>query len=260
VTYPLTAIISDLHSNTPALDTALADCRDRGVQRYVCLGDVIGYGADPCGALDRVMDLCVPARENGLCLQGNHEYALCYNAEDFNPKARAAIDWTHVTISGAPERSSEYWDFLGDLQPVDTDEVAMFAHGSPRDPVREYILPRDARDETKMQANFEVMQRPVCFVGHSHVPAVYYKDGTLFRPDGTDGPFALGDLDSNPCIVNVGSIGQPRDGDARLSYVIFDGANITFVRLEYDWRAAAEAIRSVPELPEFLADRLKDGR
>lgn len=260
MTYPLTAIISDLHSNTPALDTALADCRDRGVQRYVCLGDVIGYGADPCGALDRVMDLCVPARENGLCLQGNHEYALCYNAEDFNPKARAAIDWTHVTISGAPERSSEYWDFLGDLQPVDTDEVAMFAHGSPRDPVREYILPRDARDETKMQANFEVMQRPVCCVGHSHVPAVYYKDGTLFRPDGTDGPFALGDLDSNPCIVNVGSIGQPRDGDSRLSYVIFDGANITFVRLEYDWRAAAEAIRSVPELPEFLADRLKDGR
>ena len=260
MTYPLTAIISDLHSNTPALDTALADCRDRGVQRYVCLGDVIGYGADPCGALDRVMDLCVPARENGLCLQGNHEYALCYNAEDFNPKARAAIDWTHVTISSAPERSSEYWDFLGDLQPVDTDEVAMFAHGSPRDPVREYILPRDARDETKMQANFEVMQRPVCFVGHSHVPAVYYKDGTLFRPDGTDGPFALGDLDSNPCIVNVGSIGQPRDGDSRLSYVIFDGANITFVRLKYDWRAAAEAIRRVPELPEFLADRLKDGR
>ena len=258
--YPLTAIISDLHGNTPALDTALADAKDRGVQRYVCLGDVIGYGADPCGTLDRVMELCVPDNADGLCLQGNHEYALCYSAEDFNPKARAAIDWTHSAISSASDRASDYWDFLGELEPSAIDEAAMFAHGSPRDPVREYLLPRDARDEKKMQANFEAMRRPVCFVGHSHVPAVYYKDGSLFRPDGIDGPYALGDLDSNPCIVNVGSVGQPRDGDARLSYVLFDGSNITFIRLEYDWRAAAEAIRSVPELPEFLADRLEAGR
>jgi len=260
VTYPLTAIISDLHGNAPALETALEDARSRGVQRYVCLGDVIGYGADPCGALEKVMQHCVPSANGGLCLQGNHEYALCYSAEDFNPKARAAIEWTHAAISAASERSSDYWDFIGELKPSATDDVAMFAHGSPRDPVREYLLPRDARDESKMQANFGAMQRSVCFVGHSHVPAVYYKDGTLFRPNGTDGPYDLGDLDANPCIVNVGSVGQPRDGDARLSYVLFDGARITFIRLEYDWQAAAQAIRTVPELPEFLADRLEVGR
>lgn len=268
--YPLTAIISDLHGNTPALETALADARERGVRRYVCLGDVVGYGAEPRGTLDRVMELCVPGArdsaepgtslEDGLCLQGNHEYALCFSAEDFNPKARAAIDWTHSDVCSDSDRSEAYWEFIGSLEPSARDEVAMFAHGSPRHPVREYILPRDVRDEAKMAANFAAMDRGVCFVGHSHVPAVYYKDGSLFCPEGTAGPYDLGDLDENPCIVNVGSVGQPRDGDPRLSYVVFDGTSLTFIRLEYDWGTSAERIRAVDALPDFLADRLAAGR
>ena len=281
MTYPLTAILSDLHGNAPALETALADARKRGAKRYVCLGDVIGYGARPRHNLDWVMRLCISAPtapsefgalEPGLCLQGNHEYALLNSAEDFNARARAAIEWTREELNrdgvddgveGTPvdkERRYAYWDFLAGLEPVAHDGTAMFAHGSPRDPVREYMLPRDITDDAKMRANWECMEEPVCFVGHSHVPAVYFEDRRLFRPKGTEGPYDLGTGARLRAIVNVGSIGQPRDGDSRLSYVLFDGRAITFVRLEYDVERAMADIAAVPELPHYLAERLKVGR
>jgi len=268
--YPLTAIVSDLHGNAPALETALADARRRGVRRFVCLGDVVGYGASPRHNLDLVMRLCVPEPrpqagegplEPGLCLLGNHEHALLNTAEDFNPKARQAIDWTKEELNngGDREASYAYWDFLAELEPCADDGTAMFAHGSPRDPVREYLVPRDIQDEPKMRANFERMSAPVCFVGHSHVPAVYYEDRRLYRPRDTEGPYELG-LPEVRMIVNVGSVGQPRDGDSRLSYVLFDGTSITFVRLAYDVERAAAAIRAVEALPDYLADRLAVGR
>jgi diadenosine tetraphosphatase ApaH/serine/threonine PP2A family protein phosphatase len=271
VDYPLTAIISDLHANEPALETALADARSRGARRFVCLGDAVGYGAKPRFVLDWVMRLCVakpdaPAEfgplEPGLCLQGNHEYALLESAEDFNPKARAAIEWTHeeLTNGGARDRGWDYWDFIGELKPLMRDEVAMFAHGSPRDPVREYLVPRDNQDEDKMRACFAQMDRSVCFVGHSHVPAIFREDGQLVLPRGTEGPFDLGFASGARAIVNTGSVGQPRDGDPRLSYVMFDGATVTFVRCDYDVAAAQHAIREVPGLPDYLAERLAVGR
>jgi predicted phosphodiesterase len=271
VSYPLTAILADLHGNRPALETALQDARERGVRRFVCLGDVVGYGSDPRHNLDHVMRLCVPEPDGsalgyaagelapGFCLQGNHEHALLNSAEDFNPKARAAIEWTREELTRGPSRetSYDYWDFVGGLVPLVRDEAAMFAHGSPRDPVREYVLPRDIQDEAKMRANFALLDRPVCFVGHSHVPAVYYADQRLYRPRDTEGPYDLGEV---PCIVNVGSVGQPRDGDRRLSYCLFDGRNVTFVRLAYDVEAAQAGIRAVAALPDYLADRLAVGR
>jgi len=271
LSYPLTAILSDLHGNTPALETALADARDRGVRRFVCLGDVVGYGANPRHNLDVAMRLFVPEPqpydgfdelESGLCLLGNHEYALLHSAEDFNPKARLAIDWTREALTETEDREAgyAYWDFLGELQPSLHDGVAMFAHGSPRDPVREYLVPRDIQDDAKMSANFERMTRPICFVGHSHVPAVYYEDRRIYRPRGIEGPYDLGEKPEVKVIINVGAVGQPRDGDARLSYALFDGRHVTFIRLEYDVEAAAAAIRAVVGLPDYLADRLFVGR
>lgn len=272
MSYPLTAILSDLHGNRPALEVALADARARGARRFVCLGDMVGYGAEPRFCLDAVMALCVPeprdpqsatgdaSLEGGICLKGNHEEALLFSADDFNPKARAAIEWTRDEVNRDPERSEAYWDFLGALSPSATDTRAMYAHGSPREPVREYVLPRDVRDTAKMRALFAHLERPVCFIGHSHVPAVYFEDGSYFLPKGTEGPFDLDGLERNRAIVNVGSVGQPRDGDARLSYVLFDGLHLTFVRLAYDVEAAAAAIRAVPDLPDYLAERLAVGR
>lgn len=281
MTYPLTALISDLHANIPALETAVADARERGVQRFVCLGDVVGYGAQPLECLDEVMKLCTAESrfgglEPGLCLQGNHEYALLASAEDFNDKARAAIEWTREAIGAGGDRGQAhaYWDFLGSLEPALDDGIAMYAHGSPRDPVREYLLPRDARDTDKMGALFGHMkvtwpEARVCFVGHSHVPGLFYEDGRYYRPRDTEGPYALfegGEDDESGAesdgrvICNVGSVGQPRDGDPRLSYALFDGSAVTFVRLDYDIATAQAAIRSVPELPDYLAERLEQGR
>lgn len=282
--YPLTAILADLHANTPALGVALADARARGVERFVCLGDVVGYGARPRECLSMVMELCVPgARDaerdgmalvDGICLQGNHEHALLHSAEDFNPKARAAIEWTRDEIRSDPDRERGYafWDFIDSLEPMQVDDQTMYAHGSPRDPVREYMLPRDIRDVDKMTANFKLMERDVCFVGHSHVPAIYREDGRLFLPGGrgsaldtgTEGAGEivrdLAGVARNRAIVNVGSVGQPRDGDNRLSYVTYDGSEVTFIRLPYEFESAAAAIRAVPELPDYLADRLAVGR
>lgn len=272
MTYPLTALLSDLHANWPAVEVAVADARERGVQRFVCLGDVIGYGARPLECLDEVMKLCTAeARfgglEPGLCLQGNHELALLSSAEDFNEKARQAIDWTRDTISAAGdrERAHAYWDFLGSLQPLLVDGIALYAHGSPRDPVREYLLPRDARDTEKMAAVFAHMravapEARVCFVGHSHVAGLFYEDGRYYRPRDTEGPYDLLEGGDGRVICNVGSVGQPRDGDPRLSYAIFDGTNLTCVRLDYDHAQAQADIRAVPELPDYLADRLEQGR
>ncbi|MDF1798609.1 MAG: metallophosphoesterase family protein [Planctomycetota bacterium] len=310
--YLLTALISDLHGNVPALRVALGDALARGVRRFVCLGDVVGYGAEPRLTLDWTMALCglepgadgplpphVPADlaaelgldaeavaaiderlEPGLCLLGNHEHALLHVPEDFNPKARAAIEWTKVELGAGPkDRTTAYWDLLGDLEPLATDAIAQFVHGSPRDPVREYVVPRDSQDPARLAALFGPMVRGVCFVGHSHVPAVYYEDGRIFLPKNgkggslkpADGPYALGvpgtgtaahpvDDSAPRAIVNVGSVGQPRDGDPRLSYVLFDGHNVTFIRLEYDIAAAARRIVDVPELPDYLAERLSRGR
>ena len=270
MTYHLTAIISDLHGNRQALEACLADAARRGVRRFVCLGDMVGYGAEPRACLDAVMQRCVPVPsgdgeglEPGLCLKGNHEEALLFSADDFNPKARAAIEWTREEVSRDPARADDYWDFIGDLEASGTDDLAMFAHGSPRDPVREYVIPRDIRDREKMAALFGAMSRSICFIGHSHVPVVLFEDGAYFVPKGEDpvsGPYDLGDLDGNRAIVNVGSVGQPRDGDPRLSYVLFDGRNVTFVRAEYDHASAAAAIHAVDELPEFRAERLASGR
>lgn len=268
--YAKTAIISDLHGNIPALETVIADAQARGVRRFVCCGDVVGYGAQPREALDIVQRLCVvgasypdgESLEDGICLKGNHEEALLTSPEDFNPKARAAIEWTHseITNGGGREAGMAYWDFLGELEAMRTDDVAMFAHGSPREPVREYMLPRDIQDTAKMAANFAAMTRDVCFVGHSHVAAVYYEDGRLYTPIGTEGPYALSTGPGRRAIVNVGSVGQPRDGDPRLSYAIFDGETIEFVRLDYDFVTASERIKAVPELPAYLAERLHVGR
>ena len=247
------AFISDIHSNTEALGVVLDEIERLGCDRILCLGDVIGYGPQPRETLLKIIDVCE------LSLLGNHEQGCMFYASDFNPKARQAIDWTKDEISaGDRERSYAYWDFLGELEPKADDGVAMFAHGSPRDPVREYLVPRDIQDEVKMRANFERMSAPICFVGHSHVPAVYYEDRRLYRPRDTEGPYEVG-ADTR-VIINVGSVGQPRDGDNRLSYVLFDGRSVTFVRLAYDIERAADAIRAVAALPNYLADRLAVGR
>lgn len=257
------AVISDLHSNLQALRRALEDIAELGITRIACLGDVVGYGANPRECLALVMEHCE------FTLLGNHEDALLNYAEDFNDNARAAIHWTQDRLNSPDfpaEENCAFWNFLGERpHQVETD-AALFVHGSPRDPVREYMLPRDAKNAEKMSRVFAAQTQPVSFVGHSHVPGVYVEGMPrhIAPRDLPDGLFVL--PSDRQVLVNVGSVGQPRDGDQRLSYVIYEppeegrAARIAFRRLPYDHEAASRAIRSEKGLPVYLAERLLVGR
>jgi diadenosine tetraphosphatase ApaH/serine/threonine PP2A family protein phosphatase len=252
----LIALISDLHSNMEAIRAVLAHIAAQKIDRILCLGDVIGYGPEPVAALREVKNW-------EACLRGNHEEAVLYEAEDFNDKARVALDWTRDRLNDESiPRDERYglWNIISDVM-KETHHVdgAMLVHGSPRDPIREYMLPRDVQNPAKMRANFDKMDVPVCFVGHSHVPGVYPESGGFVPPNQMDGatyPVKAGEK----YIVNVGSVGQPRDGDPRACYATWDGSAIRFHRVEYDIATTMKKILESNGLPRYLADRLKVGR
>lgn len=249
------AFISDLHSNMEAIQAVLDDIRRRRIQRIICLGDVIGYGPEPVAALRLV-------KEWEACLRGNHEEAVLYVAEDFNDKARAALDWTRDQLNDASiprDERFELWGLLGDhMKESHRLDDALLVYGSPRDPIREYMLPRDVQNPEKMAQVFQRMDRPVCFVGHSHVPGVYPESGGFKSPASVDEAFRV--PKGQKILVNVGSVGQPRDGDNRACYVTWDGDTVRFHRVEYDYKTTMRKILESGGLPRYLADRLKVGR
>ncbi len=249
------ALISDLHSNMDAIRAVFDDIAAQGVTRIACLGDVIGYGPEPRQALSEV-------KRFEFCLRGNHEEAVLYFAEDFNEKARTALDWTRDQLndpSVAREDRFEYWRVLSDVMKGEHRTAdALFVHGSPRDPIREYMLPADVKNAEKMKGVFAKQDRPWCFVGHSHVPGVYVENGGFVAPKDCGGSWTR--KPHEKALVNIGSVGQPRDGDPRASYVLFDGNTVTFRRVEYDVESAMNKILATKVLPSYLAERLKVGR
>ena len=248
------ALVSDIHANIEACDAVLADIRSRGIDEILCLGDVIGYGPDPRSCLERAYDF-------SFSLLGNHEEAVLYYAEDFNEKARRAIEWTKEQLnSPGHDRESNYkiWNYLDGMERSRVWNDVLLVHASPRNPTKEYLLPQDVRNPEKLRAVFESFEQAVCFCGHSHVPGVYSEDLT-FRP-AAEFPDGFR-LDSEVrCVINVGSVGQPRDGDPRACYVAYDGTDVHFVRVEYDFESTMKKIREIESLPDFLADRLARGR
>lgn len=250
------AFLSDIHSNTEALGQVLAHAREQGVRRYMCLGDVIGYGPEPRETLATIMEVCE------FSLLGNHEHGAMYYASDFNPKARAAIEWTKDQLNDRSKPRDEtfgFWNYLSEMPESKVVDEMLLVHGSPKDPIRDYTLPSDVSEPQKMADRYERMGGcRICFVGHSHVPGVY-EDGNGFRtPDELNSSWQLGD---RKAIVNIGSVGQPRDGDPRASYVTYEqsSGDVRFHRVEYDVEATMAKIRA-SELPDYLADRLAVGR
>jgi predicted phosphodiesterase len=249
----LRAIISDIHSNIEALDAVLADIGRRKVDKIVCLGDVIGYGPQPRETLKR-------STEWEITLLGNHEEACMFHPEDFNERARIALEWTRDQLNSKqapPDENFKLWSLIGAMPTTHRIENAMLVHGSPRDPVREYMLPRDAQDTAKMREVFERMTDDFCFVGHSHVPGIYTEQPSFFSPARYPDGFRR---EKGKALVNVGSVGQPRDGDTRSSYATFDGETVWFHRVEYDFRATQKKILDTGVLPRYLAARLEEGR
>jgi len=248
------AIISDIHGNLGALTAVLEDARSHGAEVFWCLGDVVGYGARPLECLALVRDTC------SAIIKGNHEQAVIDGPAGFNPLASAAIHWTQGQLCRESTLVPDAMQFIAGLDTRLDFPDATLVHGSPQHPLDEYLfredtfdyLPRGRDFSPKLTNCFALIDRP-CFVGHTHVPGVIDAQMSWTEPADCDDRF---DTEGKPCFVNIGSVGQPRDGDRRASYVLWDGRNVFFRRVEYDVEASAEQIFQAGELPDMLGKRL----
>lgn len=244
------ALISDIHGNFEALEAVMADIKSKDITEVYCLGDIIGYGPNPCECIDKVME-CTG------CILGNHDQAALFDPEGFNPGAERAIFWTRKMLEqGAGRDNERRWEFLGELTRVIREGEFMFVHGSARNPLNEYVFPEDIYNSRKMEKIFSLIEK-YCFQGHTHIPGVFCEDMTFLAPEDIDFKYTLAD---QKVMINVGSVGQPRNGDSRSSYVIIDGDEVLFQRVDYDYDKTASKIYEIPDLDNFLGDRLREGR
>lgn len=247
------ALISDLHSNIEAIDMVLKDIESQGIKDVYCLGDFIGYGPNPREAILRASNFKV-------CLRGNHEDAVLFNAADFNEKAKRAVEWTKNQLSSREyDRKDNYilWDFLDRLLEKHPEGDTLYIHASPRFPTREYVLPRDVSDKEKMDDIFSRLDR-LCFAGHTHIPGVFSQDYKFKDIDSLNHKFDI--PEEGKFFINIGSVGQPRDGDNRSCYLVRDGNRLEWRRLEYPFRETMKKIFAIDALPNYLAERLEVGR
>ena len=226
------AIISDVHSNLEALTKAIDIIDSRSVDEIVCLGDIVGYGADPNECVDLVRRRC------NTVIKGNHDDAVVdlTAAEDFTDNARSAILWTRKQIT------EENLDYLRSLSLVHQKKDMVFVHSSPCEPEEwNYIF-----DEDTAARAFRCFSEPLCFIGHTHMPMI-------FSPNGIVSAITRDERS----LINVGSIGQPRDRNTDLSFGIFDTGTWTYenIRSPYDVETAAGKILKTT-LPPKLGQRL----
>ncbi len=241
-------IISDLHANLHALDAVLADAAGLGYDTVLVLGDLVGYGADPGAVVDRTLAL-----EPTTLIRGNHDKVAAgiEPADSFNDIARVSIEWTAATLT--PGQILR----LADLPrgPVQVDAQVEICHGAPFD--EDYYI-FDADDAARAIA---VASRPICLFGHTHVPAVFTRtdDPLQHEPGLADDELRL--PRAGPALINVGSVGQPRDGDPRAAYGLLDTERrtIRLRRVEYDVAGAQDRILELG-LPPWLAHRLGEGQ
>lgn len=250
------AVISDLHSNRESLEAVFAHIRAQGIEDLYCLGDVVGYGPEPEFCVDLVRG---HAR---WCLLGNHDEALFRDASDFNSHARAAIEYTRRRMNPRWYSSSEKkarWRWLRGLPLEMRVGRFHFVHGSPRDPVREYVLSTDGiLNPEKLRAVFDSFEG-IAVAGHTHHPGLYDED-LRFHGLAGEGRVTMPLDPGSKYFLNVGSTGQPRDGDNRACYAVIEEHQITWHRVSYDFRSTMEKIYNNGELSDILARRLEIGK
>ena len=256
------AVLSDIHSNLEALTTVLADIERRGIKTIYCLGDVVGYGPNPRECLDLIIE------KAKWCVLGNHDYAVFYEPTNFNYGAEQASFWTREVLESEEEKQprDRRWSFLGELpmrqtlktEPGSNTPIIDFVHASPRRPVNEYIFPDDVyTNPVKVRLLFERVKH-ICFVGHTHMPGVFLDEPDFYLPGELGNTYPI--IDEEKAIINIGSVGQPRDKDNRASYVYVNENKVHFVRLEYDFETTMKKITAIEQLDNFHAERLRDGR
>ncbi|MGE3806776.1 MAG: metallophosphoesterase [Gemmataceae bacterium] len=246
------AILSDIHANLEALEAVLDDARRHGAEKIYCLGDIVGYGPDPLPCIDLAMKFHVN-------LLGNHDEWVMCDPVAVSPSVERAIAWTGSLFAnpdGDRERSERRWNFLASLPRTHREDLFLYVHGSARNPLNEYIFPEDIHNQGKMERVFALIEL-YCFQGHTHVPGIFTEDLQFISPDQVD---CLYRLEGRKTMCNVGSVGQPRDGDWRACYVFLHGDVIRFRRVEYDIDTTVRKIRGNDDLDDFLGDRLSEGR
>jgi len=246
------ALVSDIHSNLEAFTAVLDDIKAHGVTEIHCLGDIIGYGPNPKECIDL-------ARAFPICILGNHDHGALYEPENFHAGAERAIVWTRQQMETTNDSTAngKRWEFLGELDRKVEQNGVLYVHGSARRPLSEYVFPEDIFNQPKMARLFELITN-VCFEGHTHVPGVFTEDLEFFPPEQLNYKYRL--ERGRKAIVNIGSVGQPRDRDPRASYVLFDGETVEWRRVSYPFETTMEKIYQISELDNFFADRLREGR
>jgi diadenosine tetraphosphatase ApaH/serine/threonine PP2A family protein phosphatase len=241
------AIISDIHSNLAAFQAVLNDInKTGGIERIWCLGDIVGYGPDPKECIELLRQY------EHVCVAGNHDWGALEKIDlnDFNPEAAAACRWTGQQLG--PDEI----DYLANLPLTLHEGDFTLAHGSPREPIWEYLL-----STYSARISFDYFQTKYCLVGHSHVPAVFEQladsEDCFLAELSPDAPLILGE---NRQIINPGGVGQPRDGDPRAAYAIYDSEHgvIQHHRVPYDIDATQQKMAEYG-LPSRLITRLSYG-
>jgi diadenosine tetraphosphatase ApaH/serine/threonine PP2A family protein phosphatase len=235
------AVISDIHSNLTALQTALNYIQEIKPDKIVCLGDIVGYGPRPNECVELIHQNCQ------ISLMGNHDHAVLglTDTYHFNQYAREAINWTRKTLTIQNKA------YLENLTFSHHENEILYVHSTPVHPEEwHYIL-----SEYEARQYLEKMKQNICFVGHSHIPILFGTDKKPIYEEEIDL-----DLEKQKYIVNVGSVGQPRDGDPRLCFVLLDTASgiLKFIRLDYPIQETYDEILE-NQLPPFLAMRLFAG-
>ena len=249
---PPIAIISDIHGNLEALTVVMEEIRRRNLKNICCLGDVIGYGPNPLECLDTVIENCE------FTIMGNHDFAIFYEPFNFNTAAENAAYWTRQQFESDPDRTrrNRRWRYLGGMQTRMMHERFMAVHGSPRRPINEYIFPDDIYSASQKIALIFERVSHLCFVGHTHVPGVFVAQPDFYSPDDLNNRY---DITEEKAVINVGSVGQPRDHDPRSSFVILHPGHVEFIRLAYDINTTVDKVRSIDALDNFLGQRLLEG-
>ena len=240
------AIIADIHSNLDAFQAVLEDIRKKGrVDEIWCLGDIVGYGPEPRQCIELVKKYCT------ICVVGNHDLAAIGKMElsYFNPLAAEACLWTTEQLNPVDSH------YLGSLPLKEERDDFLLVHGSPTEPALEYIISASIAEK-----NFAFFANKFCLVGHSHIPAAYKQEGATCQTIHLMAGVGLV-LHKQRMIVNPGSVGQPRDGDPRASYAIYDseGLMLRLYRVEYNIEATQNKMMRA-HLPVHLITRLEQGR
>lgn len=230
------AIIADIHGNLEALNQVWQSIKHQEIDEILCLGDIVGYGPNPNECVERVRKM------GAKTVVGNHDYALFDEAglEHFNPLAQAAALWTKSVLK------PENFQYLACLPFTVKLPGIMFVHGSPIQPRAFHYI----SDTLEALIQFRGFEERICFVGHSHCPGIFSSDGEVFKE-------SVNLQEGQRYIINVGSVGQPRDNNPLACYGILDDKSLTFslVRLQYHIKKTARKMEKA-RLPNFLSERL----